>query len=446
MRDFLLTKMEWEGRELRLACLFDDMRLTELLVEAPEMTSHVGGVYVGRLESKAKATGGAFVLLGEAGRCFLKDFDKKKSDGGRVLAQVTKDAAGNKQAVATQQLRLAGRYAVVSPTEQVLSSVFQSPNASATFIASQGNSVMSGSPQGNIVPLESLQGNSDPIGTSQENTIPSRKSQGHSFTFMSLSISSKLAPAEKRRLREAFANDFDFTDCTVLLRTEAAAAPAEEIRKEVASLREKLHSLLLSVANAPVGTCLLPPQPFYFRLLEGAICPPDRLLTDLPAAESVLQKLAKTRGLAFAEKRPGSLPYPELYGLKTELGRLLDKCVHLRCGAELIIQPTEAFVSVDVNSAHFRGAGSPERNARRINEEAVCELFRQMRLRSLSGMVLTDLINMEETRDREEVLALARELAKAERVKTEAVDITPLGILEVIREKSGPTLRQAISL
>ena len=67
-----------------------------------------------------------------------------------------------------------------------------------------------------------------------------------------------------------------------------------------------------------------------------------------------------------------------------------------------------------------------------------------MRLRRLSGVVLVDLINMKAANDRCEVLALAKELAGKEHIKTEAVDITPLGILEIVREKSGPSLLESI--
>ncbi|MGX8728154.1 MAG: ribonuclease E/G, partial [Lachnospiraceae bacterium] len=85
------------------------------------------------------------------------------------------------------------------------------------------------------------------------------------------------------------------------------------------------------------------------------------------------------------------------------------------------------------------------KNALLINKEAIFEVFRQMRLRCLSGVVLVDLINMNDPESRREALSLAKELAVGERVKTEAVDITPLGILEIIRKKSGPTLFETLS-
>ena len=379
MKDFVVTKVLLEDREVHAACLFEDLRLEDLLVEDPSSASLVGGIYVGSLMSRAKETGGAFLRIGKDTGCFVKSFDKSKSDGGRVVVQVQKDAAGNKQAAATQELRLAGRYAVVS-----------------------------------------------------------RREPG-------LSVSAKLPQAEKQRLRALHGEALGFLDCHVLLRTEAASADPETVRAEAEALRERLLDLLRKADVVPAGTCLQKPEPFFRRFFEGLSAVPDRLLTDLVFAEEPLRQLAAERGAVFAEKRPGSLPYAELYGLKTELGKLLGRCVHIKGGAELVIQTTEAFVSVDVNSAHFKGNGSSERNARRINEEAVSELFRQIRLRRLSGMILTDLINMPDKGDREAVLALAKEAAGRERVRTEAVDITPLGILEILREKSGPTLYESMT-
>lgn len=378
MKDLVVTQLEYEGKVLSAACLFEDLHLEDICIENPAAASLVGAIYVGSLESKARETGGAFIRLSKDTRCFVKSYDGKKSDGGRVPVQVTKDAAGNKQAAATQELRLAGRYAVISEREP------------------------------------------------------------------GLSVSAKLPPAKRRSLRELFGEDLAFPDCHVLLRTEAAGAKPEFVREEALELRQTLLDIRKKAESVPVGTCLSRPEPFYLRFFESLSVTPDRVLTDLAFAEEPLRDLARKRGLAFAEKRPGSLPYAEIYGLKTELGKLLGRCIHLKCGAELIIQPTEAFVSVDVNSAHFKGPGSPERGARRINEEAVRELFRQIRLRRLSGMVLTDLINMPDAKDREEILALSKSLAANERIRTEAVDITPLGILEILREKTGPTLYETV--
>ena len=378
MRDFVVTKVVSGDRELLAACLFDGLRLEELLIEDPASASLVGGIFAGTLDAKSKGTGGAFIRLNKDTRCFVKAFDPKKSGGGNVVVQITKDAAGGKQAAATQELCLPGRYVLVSDREP------------------------------------------------------------------GLSVSAKLAPAEKRRLRETYGEALRFPDCHVLLRTEAAAADAGTILTEAGELRQKLLKIHKNAENVSAGTCLLRPEPFFLRFFEELSASPERLLTDLSLAEEPLRRLALKRGLVYTDKKPGTLAYAELYGLKTELVRLSGRCVHLKCGAELIIQPTEAFVSVDVNSAHQKGAATPERNARRINEEAVRELFRQMRLRRLSGMILADLINMSEVRDRGEVLALAKEIAAHERVKTEAVDITPLGILELVREKSGPTLYEVL--
>lgn len=379
MKDFVVTSIEYEGRKFSAACLFENLRLEDFLVERADAPAFLGGIYLGSLESRAKETGGAFIRLGKDTKCFVKAFDSKKSDGGRVLVQITKEAAGHKQAAATQEIKLAGRYAVVSLRES------------------------------------------------------------------GFSVSAKLSSEKKRILRELFKDEFFVPDCHVLLRTEAADAAPETVRLEVQELRANLRTILKKAESASIGSCLAEPEPFYLRFYEHLSKTPDRILTDLTFAEEPLRQLAKTRGLAFAEKRPGSLPYQEIYGLKTELEKLLGKCIHLKHGAELMIQPTEAFVSVDVNSAHFKGPGSPEKNALLINKEAIFEVFRQMRLRCLSGVVLVDLINMNDPESRREALSLAKELAVGERVKTEAVDITPLGILEIIRKKSGPTLFETLS-
>lgn len=409
MRDYLVTKIELEGKELLMAAFFEDLRLQDLCVENPANASHVGGVYLGSLDSLSRPTGGAFVNLGEAGHCFIKSFDRKKTDGGRVLAQVTKDAAGNKQAAASQDIRIAGRYAVVS------------------------------APSWTVAPA-SVQGSAKADEPAASKGLP----EGKIPTASNLSVSSRLPASMKRKLKERFGSALAFSDCAVLLRTEAALADPSLVLLEAKRLRRQLLQVCDRAKAVPAGTCLLAPEAFFMRFLGRLPEKPERFLTDLPFAEKPLREAAARYGAAFAEKKPGTLPYAELYGLYTELDRLLGRCVHIKSGGELIIQPTEAFVSVDVNSAHFSGAGERSRSIRKINEDAVRELFRQIRLRALSGIILADLINMDSADDRDAVLDLARDLAGKERVQTEAVDITPLGILEILREKSGPCLFQIV--
>lgn len=100
-----------------------------------------------------------------------------------------------------------------------------------------------------------------------------------------------------------------------------------------------------------------------------------------------------------------------------------------------MIQQTEAFVSIDVNSGKYTGRKKAEETYRKINLEAAQEIARQVRLRNLSGIILVDFINMENPDHREELFHVLQKYLRRDSVKCRAVDITPLNILEMTRKK-----------
>lgn len=109
--------------------------------------------------------------------------------------------------------------------------------------------------------------------------------------------------------------------------------------------------------------------------------------------------------------------------------------VWLKSGGFLVIQQTEAFVSIDVNSGKFTGKKKAEETYRKINLEAAGEIARQLRLRNLSGIILIDFINMENPDHQDELFHVLQKYLRKDSVKAKAVDITPLHILEMTRKK-----------
>ena len=100
-----------------------------------------------------------------------------------------------------------------------------------------------------------------------------------------------------------------------------------------------------------------------------------------------------------------------------------------------MIQQTEAFVSVDVNSGKYTGKKKAEETYRKINLEAAGEIARQIRLRNLSGIILIDFINMSNPDHQDELFHVLQKYLRKDPVKCRAIDITPLHILEMTRKK-----------
>ena len=129
------------------------------------------------------------------------------------------------------------------------------------------------------------------------------------------------------------------------------------------------------------------------------------------------------------------LPLYKLYRLETALEEVEREKIWLNSGGFLVIQQTEAFVSIDVNSGKYTGKKKAEETYRKINLEAAGEIARQIRLRNLSGIILIDFINMENPDHTDELFHVLQKHLRKDPVKCRAVDITPLHILEMTRKK-----------
>ena len=129
------------------------------------------------------------------------------------------------------------------------------------------------------------------------------------------------------------------------------------------------------------------------------------------------------------------LPLYKLYRVETALDVIQKEKVWLNSGGFLVIQQTEAFVSIDVNSGKYTGKKKMEETFRKINLEAAAEIDRQLRLRNLSGIILIDFINMENPDHRDELFHVLQKLLRKDPIKSRAIDITPLHILEMTRKK-----------
>ena len=129
------------------------------------------------------------------------------------------------------------------------------------------------------------------------------------------------------------------------------------------------------------------------------------------------------------------LPLYKLYRLETALEEIASEKVWLKSGGYLVIQQTEAFVSIDVNSGKFAGKKKAEETYRKINLEAAAQIARQLRLRNLSGIILIDFINMDNSDHKEELLHVLQKYLRKDPVKGVVVDMTKLNIVEVTRKK-----------
>ena len=135
----------------------------------------------------------------------------------------------------------------------------------------------------------------------------------------------------------------------------------------------------------------------------------------------------------------------EQYNLEAEIEKALRRRVWLDSGGFLIIDKTEALTVIDVNTGKFETGKKKRDTFRKINLEAAKEVARQLRLRNMSGIIVVDFIDMEDARDKEQLLETLRYELKKDPVKTILVDMTALGLVEITRKKVRKTLKEQIS-
>ncbi|MDY0234677.1 MAG: Rne/Rng family ribonuclease [Gudongella sp.] len=129
-------------------------------------------------------------------------------------------------------------------------------------------------------------------------------------------------------------------------------------------------------------------------------------------------------------------------GIKNGLARRVD----LKSGGYIVIDETEALSVIDVNTGSFTGTSSLQDTVVRINIEASYEVAKQMRLRDLGGIIIVDFIDMKETENIEKLLDILANEFKKDKNKPYIVDITKLGLVEIVRKKTRPTLDKQNSI
>lgn len=131
----------------------------------------------------------------------------------------------------------------------------------------------------------------------------------------------------------------------------------------------------------------------------------------------------------------GAEPVFDAYGIEIEIGRSLARKVWLKSGGYIVIDHTEALTSIDVNTGRYVGKNTLEDTIVKINLEAVEEIVYQLRLRSIGGLIIIDFIDMEKPQNRDKVFMALEHALKMDRVKTNALQISEFGLVEMTRKR-----------
>lgn len=144
------------------------------------------------------------------------------------------------------------------------------------------------------------------------------------------------------------------------------------------------------------------------------------------------------------EHYPGERPIFDLYNIEDEIQKALERKVPLKSGGYLIIDPTEAMTTIDVNTGAFVGHRNLEETIFKTNLEAALAIARQLRLRNLGGIIIIDFIDMADEEHRRQVLRTFERQLESDHAKASISGLTELGLVQMTRQRTRESLSQQL--
>lgn len=258
------------------------------------------------------------------------------------------------------------------------------------------------------------------------------------------SISRKITEQTIRDELQLLLETYEDRPYGIMLRTNAANVEKDVVWEECNQLLNELDDIMKHSVYKTCFSQIKKADPFYLPYLRHCQREDyDRILTDCKEVYEQLQNDGYDN-LEFYED--SNYPLEKLAGIKTKLDKALSKRVWLKCGGNLVIEPTEALTVIDVNTGKaIEGKRNKETTFFKVNCEAAKEAARQIRLRNMSGIIVIDFIDMKKKEHQQELIQLLKNELQKDKTKTVLVDITKLGLIEVTRMKKSPPLWEFFS-
>jgi len=393
--------------EIRIAML-EDRELVELIVEGADAKRIVGNVYKGKVSSVKPGLQAAFIEIGMERAGFLHasdlDHDDSAEDdshrGGRgrrhvpdigtvlsvgdeILVQVTKEPINTKGPRLTADISLPGRYLVMMPKGR------------------------------------------------------------------HIGVSRKIDDRQERSRLKQLVQKHRPDDGAFIIRTAAIAVTEEAIKQDVDYLSGLLKKIGTGGAEVKAPALVHEDVGMVVALIRDIFKEDTaRLIID---DKSDFDRL-HTYVMTFApelknriECYKGDLPIFDHFEIEPEIKKTLDKRVWMKKGGYLIIEPTEALVSIDVNTGRFTGRRNQEETIYQTNMLAAREVARQLRLRDFGGIIVIDFIDMENEGNKKRVFNELKHHLRRDRARHKVFQVSGLGLVEMSRQRVRPSLLSQLS-
>ena len=298
-----------------------------------------------------------------------------------------------------------------------------------------------------------VQVNKGPIGTKGARVTTNISMPGRYLVLMPFGemsgVSRKIEdPAERSRLRKIL-QELDIPDgMGVILRTNGEGMQARYFVRDLALLLEQWRRVEEGMKTKNAPAVLLEEPDLVERSVRDFLTEEvDEVVVDQEDAERRVRELVgliSKRSLKKVKRHLAAEPLFEAYGVNRQIESALRRQVWLKSGASLVVDETEALVSIDVNTGKTRGGKDHDDTIRKTNLEAAEEIARQLRLRNLGGLIVIDFIDMRSRKDQNAVYEKFKECLRRDRARTHTLPISPLGLLEMTRQRVQESIRRAV--
>ncbi len=294
----------------------------------------------------------------------------------------------------------------------------------------------------------------DPLGTKGARlttyiTIPSR------FLVMlphsgSTGVSARIEDeAERERLRTLVETVTpEDSRAGYIVRTAAEGASMEALRADMIFLQRLWDAIEQGVSTAKPGELVHEDLPLPLRVLRDLLSPDiERIRVDSEPMFRRMHDFAERfipSMTGMIEQYEGDRPIFDLYGIDDEIERAIKRKVPLKSGGYVIFDQTEAMTTIDVNTGAYVGRRNLEETIFRTNLEAAVAIARQLRLRNLGGIIIIDFIDMTELEHRTQVLQALTDRLASDYAKTQIVEVSPLGLVEMTRKRTRESLEHVL--
>jgi len=397
MKRMLINATQEE--ELRVA-LVDGQRIYDLAIEIPSREQKKANIYKGRITRVEASLEACFVEYGSERHGFLplkeisKEYFKSSPGGGRMnirdllsegqelLVQVEKEERGNKGAALTTFISLAGRFLVLMPNN---------PRAGG--------------------------------------------------------VSRRIEGEDREQLREAL-DSIQLPDSMgAIVRTAGVGRSAEELQWDVSNLQEVWKAIQQAAENRPAPFLIYQESKPVIRALRDYLADDvGEVLVDSPSVfaegQDYMQRFMPN-SLRKLKLYEDEVPLFTRFQIENQIESAHAHGVDLPSGGSIVIDHTEALVSIDINSARATRGSDIEATATNTNLEAADEIARQLRLRDIGGLIVIDFIDMEQTKNQRAVEDRLRDAVKQDRARIQIGRISRFGLLELSRQRLRPSITEA---